>query len=592
MMIFVLICSDIPFFPSFSFILDPDVTGSDGVYSRYFIVPPGVTTSQLEISSKVVVNPYRAKFVVVSQDSGFQTSSSASSYNNNNNNPLPCCGSFMAPADPKQQYKIVPFGERNSNSLVVRISDIPNSGYYPPGRIGDLQFEEMDAQEKTVSLIWTAPGDDYDQGIVAAYQVFYSLDNFNEDWKLLAEFKADIEAGVEDNATITLPYYGSFLITISSVDFSGKASKRSNIVKVSVFQPPREPDPTQSPSHANTLGITNTTPPSTEELTRLDLILIILCAVVFILLLSGLIVLLLYCRKLGTSNRKSTKSANEAKIAAIADPKSPIHWSASELLGEHEKRHSMYDGSVIPENGSANSDSSSKQQHHYHVRHGLQNGSVPLQQHSMHLNIVSPSQEYNQMTVGGSSPSHRTSSPDSYDDPECPTPIPVSVRNRHPPQHLEYGICDQSHPSSGNINRNFPHEPPPQYHHYQMPQNNSLYQQQQQYPHYPQQQHHIQENSNRFSINSEISNNSRMSRKNIAVPQPPMPPSSQQQTLLLPLAHNPIPQQGSSRSTSTTSSGSTFQQHPHPHQHLTHYDPEIQGSMSSVNSKKKNITMV
>jgi hypothetical protein len=310
------------------------------------------------------------------------------------------------------------------------------------------------------------------------------------------------------------------------------------------------------------------------------------------------------------SSRKSAKAANEAKIAAIADPKSPIHWSASELLGEHEKRHSMYDGSVIPENGSANSDNSSKQRHpHYHVNHGLQNGNGPPQ-HSMHLNIVSPSQEYNGMMVGGSSPSHRASSPDSYDDPECPTPIPVSVRNRHPP--MEYGICNEQSSSQTNcssnnsaimsnnpnmMNRsiNYPQEPPPQYHHYQMPQNNSVYhpQQHQQYPHY--QQQHTLENNHRFSINSELSNSSRMSqnfRNNVKVPQPPLPPS-QQQTLLLPLSHNPHHlnqhHQGLiSRSTSTTSSGAGP---PHP-QHLMHYDPDIQGSMTSVNSKKKNITMV
>lgn len=86
-------------------LLDPDVTGGDGVYSRYFIVPSGVTATQLEIFARVVVNPYRARFIAVSQPtstSGRQLLTTPGNYAE------PCCGSRLIPADPKQQLKIVP----------------------------------------------------------------------------------------------------------------------------------------------------------------------------------------------------------------------------------------------------------------------------------------------------------------------------------------------------------------------------------------------------------------------------------------------------------------------------------------------------
>jgi len=465
---------------------------------------------------KIFRNPYRAKFIVVSQDPLSQNVSQLKE---------PCCGSVLSPPDPKQQFKIVPFGERTSNSLLVRFTDAPPLGQYPPSRIGDFRMGKVEPLDKTVTLSWTAPGEDFDQGIASSYRIFCSIDALNEDWKLLQELIVDLEAGAEDNTTLTLPYFGSFLLTIGAVDTYGNAGKMSNIVRVSLVQPPRESETTFSSKHGNTLGITNTTPPSTEQLTRLGLVFIIICAVVSMIIVTLLIVFLLYCRKLSTSQTKSRKTPSEGKIAAIADPKSPIHWSASELLGEHEKRHSLYGGNGSP-------DESKRFSHH-----------------SMHLNIRDGSptghgiNEYT-MTMGtGSSPSRRTSSPDSYDDPESPTPVPVSVRHRP-----EYAICNEArHPMQvghGVVPLGYHHAPPShiQYHHYQTPQNNSGYP-----PPQP-----ILHGNNRFSINSGISSSSP-----------------------LPLQQNGVCQTGGQQRS-----------------HLAHYDPEIQGSLTSVNSKKRNITMV
>lgn len=542
------------------------MTASDGVYSRYFIVPPGISISQLEISSRVIVNPYRAKFSVVvsQQDQLYQNG------NSHNRLSLPCCGSSISPPNKQQQYKIVPFGERSSNSLSLRISDIPPIGYYPPARIGDLRVVELDYYNRGATLLWTAPGEDYDQGIVASYQIFYSMDSYNENWRLLTDFTADIEAGVQDNTTVKLPHYGSFLVAISAVDFYNKAGKISNIVRIPMHQPNKETGSGQGGiGNNNGFGVVNSTPPSTEELRNAGYsvyyyLYIIICVIVVILLLSAVIVLLLYCRKMDLSKRKgsNSKTTNDGKIAAItiaADPKSPIHWSASELLGEHEKRHSLYDGNVNLEDSTC---TNSKKNVHHYTNHGLQNGGpITHSQHPMHLNIPSSqSQIYN--NEDGSSPGRRTHSPDSYDDPDSPIAIPISVRNRHlSPQKEYYGDLNNctnnikfSNYSQQQAQSQFndPLAAAQYYHHYQVPHNNTGY---------------LQSHTNK----------------------PPNP------SLILPLTHQPTASSisGASGSAGSTNS-STISASNHPQQSTKHYDPEIQGSMSSVNSsnKKRNITMV
>jgi len=506
--------------------------------------------TQLDISARVVVNPYRARFIV----------------GTSNSSPLgraftkqPCCGSRMNPVDPKSQYKIVPFGERTSNSLRIRISDVPPKGFYTPGRIGDLKIWGINYATRNLTLTWTAPGEDLDQGVPNSYQVYFSPDRINENWAVLREIKADLEAGVQDNATVTLPQYGNYLLAIRAVDFHSKPGKMSNIVKISVTPPPKEPEHSYSSSSGvggsgsgggNTLSIKNTTPSPTKEFSRFDLMLIIICGAAFVFLLAGFIVVILYCKRSSMTQRKSSKNPADTKISAITDPKSPIHWSASELLGEHEKRHSLYGGSVSPKSegnlkGHTELQLTQNQINQHNIPNGHGGGGG---HHPMHLNIM-PS-EY-----GGTNSSTRSrSSPDSYDDPDSPTPIPVSVRHTVRPTgnpNVDYTVCVDSstrhHPvdgygSSGGVAYHQHHHPPPHHHH--------------PYPHYQ-----IPQNNGGLIVAGGSAGyptggtpNNRFSTAGTQ-PQSPMGPQI----------------------------GGT---------HLMHYDPELQGSMSSVNSKKRNITMV
>jgi len=450
----------------------------------------------------------------------------------------------MKPWDPKSQYKIVSFGERTTNRVALRISSVPPTGFYTPSRIGDLKLAKIDTNDgsRNATLKWTAVGEDMDQGVAVSYEIFYSLDSRHQNWAMLAEKKADLEAGVGDNVTITLPYYGSFLIAIRGVDFYGKWGKMSNIVRVTVLEPPSESEHTYRPEGGNTLSIKNTTPSLPgKDFTTFDLMLIILCGVGFVLLLAGIIVVLLYCRKVGHQvNSKDKKNGENTKISAITDPKSPIHWSASELLGEHEKGHSFYGGS------SGNSPNQSEHRihshHHGNSHHGSKGGEDCMgsygssSQPPMSLNIAPT--EYTDSTKS-------RGSPDSYDDPECPTPIPVSVRHTMRPTSSahahDFSVCvDATGMRGGQIFHPQQHVVHGQ-HHYPGVQNGGLM-----VP--PQYGGHSNAGCN--DLSSSGSSMNRFSTANTASPVPP-PPS-----------------------------------------HMKHYDPDVQGSLNSVNSKKRNITMV
>jgi hypothetical protein len=115
------------------------------------------------------------------------------------------------------------------------------------------------------------------------------------------------------------------------------------------------------------------------KLTSTDIALIIVGVIAFFILLAVLIVLCIYCKRRSTKGMGST----ETKISTISDTsKAPIHWSASQLLTEHEKRQSLYapssaSGGVGVMVGSGASQQGSYGQnngHHHHIGH-YNNGS-------------------------------------------------------------------------------------------------------------------------------------------------------------------------------------------------------------------------
>ncbi|XP_021963346.1 calcium-activated chloride channel regulator 2 [Folsomia candida] len=336
---------------------DPDLTKDDGIYSRYIIPPPSVQSSVLEITVKVLSSPYKTKYIGTDNSIGGHTS-----YRRKQQTVETCCGSRLISSD-SPALKTMAYTERVS-FYSVKVSNARNSEIYPPSRIGDLRL--VDSYDTTVTLSFTAPGDDYDHKTVDMYQVFYrrSFDSV----AVLKEqvLSQDIPAGSEVNMTIRLPSHGIFYLSIVAIDPYKVKGKSSNTVQVKAEPPPPETNTGSSESQIDIEAKKN----SEGKLTSTDIALIIVGVIAFFILLAVIIVVCVYCRRRNSKGMGST----DTHISTISDTsKAPIHWSASQLLSEHEKRQSMTYAPSSHSGGVPASQQGSYGQnvHHHHVGGGI-----------------------------------------------------------------------------------------------------------------------------------------------------------------------------------------------------------------------------
>lgn len=325
-------------------IIDPDITGGDGIYSRYVIPPASVQSTILEISVKVKTSPYHTKFVGMDSmvmgggssgsSSSMSSSSSSSMYGRrrSNNLPEPCCGSRMVPE--WIPLKTMGYNERVVDSYTLKISHAKSSDFYRPSRIGDLRIVHQYDQE--VTLTFTAPGEDYDHKSVQSYQLFFrrSLDSKGQPKEPF--FAGDSPAGSQVNLTITVPDYGLYYLNVVATDNYRNTGKPSNTVQFRAESPPPEPNSGRTQKQTDAISSRNGSEDS--KLSSTDIVLIVVGVIGFLVLVGLIILICIYCRRRGSKGMGST----ETKISTISDNKAPIHWSASQLLNEHEKRQSIY----------------------------------------------------------------------------------------------------------------------------------------------------------------------------------------------------------------------------------------------------------
>ncbi|KAK8783157.1 hypothetical protein V5799_015507 [Amblyomma americanum] len=135
---------------------DPDITAGDGIYSRYFTGFSKKGHYKLSVTAEgtnesVIVNG-------AAMDGGSPSP------------PPRCCGSqfpdsALVPTEPFSRY--FEYGSFFS------IQDRPEGDVYPPSRVTDLKATEIDLVMRRVTLEWTAPGNDYDQGTAKEYDIRY-----------------------------------------------------------------------------------------------------------------------------------------------------------------------------------------------------------------------------------------------------------------------------------------------------------------------------------------------------------------------------------------------------------------------------------
>ncbi|XP_041457352.1 calcium-activated chloride channel regulator 4A-like [Lytechinus variegatus] len=191
-----------------------------------------------------------------------------------------------------------------------------------PSKIADITSVERTYDEnRNVTLVWTAVGDDLDQGTAASYELHFS-DNFTQlrtnftstsaitDIDLIVGNLSQVaSSGNIESISFLLPDEDSdaiFYFIIRAWDEAGNAGPLSNIVSVSRRRvPPTSMVPTSKSSMA----------PTSKSPARLELyiiFIIVISCIVFLALLTSSIVITVICRR--RNPRKPSETNDTAHI--------------------------------------------------------------------------------------------------------------------------------------------------------------------------------------------------------------------------------------------------------------------------------------
>ncbi len=133
----------------------------------------------------------------------------------------------------------------------------PGPDRTPPATVTDLAL--LAADDTSITLGWTAPGDNGDQGIAAAYDLRYMLDEPPPSWEIASRMDslpAPREAGAPETAFLApLRRNQIYLFRLRTLDAAGNASEFSNLVQGQTGDP-------EPPGPVTDLRVTASTPHS------------------------------------------------------------------------------------------------------------------------------------------------------------------------------------------------------------------------------------------------------------------------------------------------------------------------------------------
>ncbi|XP_032788079.2 LOW QUALITY PROTEIN: calcium-activated chloride channel regulator 4 [Daphnia magna] len=151
----------------------------------------------------------------------------------------------------------------------------PKRNPYPPSRVTDLKVVAMQVDQMSLTIEWTASGDELDVGTASAYQIKYSttfdnlMDN-NFDSNVAVQFQSHdvidgslqpLESGNKQRVSLRLPSTAddvTYYVALRAVNNKGLPSLTSNVVSVKIVAV--KPPPTQPPT-------TLAPPPTSSSLT-------------------------------------------------------------------------------------------------------------------------------------------------------------------------------------------------------------------------------------------------------------------------------------------------------------------------------------
>ena len=329
---------------------DPDIQGSDGIYSRYMTEYPAIGRYIFTVT--VSDNSGEAVYVTKALN---VTERSSGSYLKFSNEELKSMGVFS----------------RMFNIPGLNLLQVPTSNdidRMPPGKVGDLQIEVLPASMSLLAT-WTAPGDNYDSGIVRGYIFFFSnsiseLLDPTQDAPILVELDRSDTAGVHTSFQFKFSHVEEqYYVGIVGIDSANNTGKMSNIV--SVIMPTIIADSSQT---VEDRSVEMSIEGADSDWTMIGA----LCGAILLLglfLLAGIIYFLKFAkpkkpivipvhgRDDGTDSNCSTDSKNTSSHRLMPDittvagtlplfqappstlpDSTPTYWSATQLLTEHEQR--------------------------------------------------------------------------------------------------------------------------------------------------------------------------------------------------------------------------------------------------------------
>ncbi|XP_072178776.1 calcium-activated chloride channel regulator 1-like [Diadema setosum] len=254
----------------------------------------------------------------------------------------------------EEEEKAVPSFMRTASGGLFEVKNFQStaSDGIAPSRIHDLAYTSFSYANSTISLTWTAVGDDLDQGTASSYELRYTTtfsviqNNFTmaqsvfENQTIIGNLSSIAPAGSTESITIELPARGMDIVyyfAIRAWDEADNVGDKSNIASVSIRY---IPDPTpQQPTHqtgnptrqqptqtepwnieTTSEGETQTTePPPTSEPPNMDprgrvhtpnIALIVGCSCVLgVVLLATAVAVAWWCsaKSIRKANAKSTK---------------------------------------------------------------------------------------------------------------------------------------------------------------------------------------------------------------------------------------------------------------------------------------------
>ncbi|XP_070559130.1 calcium-activated chloride channel regulator 1-like [Ptychodera flava] len=233
-----------------------------------------------------------------------------------------------------------------------------NADPFSPSRIVDLRVTETSILNETVTLTWTATGDDFDQGTASSYDLRYSTDfnevlyNFTnceqtEESNLTAGTLMDpAESGVVEMLTVRMPSSGAgftYYFAIRAIDDVGNAGQSSNVAQASIVaaapiaqttmsstQQPSGSTETVSATTAIDISTTADIPgPVQSGLESWELALIITASVLAATLLCAFVGLCVYLHKAQKTTKvqplKSTPSSSMPDVELAETHVDTIH---------------------------------------------------------------------------------------------------------------------------------------------------------------------------------------------------------------------------------------------------------------------------